>query len=130
LQNPILGTHRHYYHDRGIGTEFEMGVSAVRHCLRIRNQYGHCVWYDDKSGKLAFVNLEEIAKENARLKDLGSLTVLHVDVPLLKSQEEYCVYADDILAWTNHEGRFRDGKIRSNPLLKPRQPKLPDLNIP
>jgi hypothetical protein len=76
------------------------------------------------------VNLEEIAKENARLKDLGSLTVLHVDVPLLKSQEEYFVYADDILAWTNHEGRFRDGKIRSNPLLKPRQPKLPDLNIP
>jgi hypothetical protein len=52
-----------------------MGVGAVKHCLKIRNQYVHCVWYDDKSGKLAFVNLEEIAKDNTRLKDLGSLTI-------------------------------------------------------
>src|SRR4051795_4185228 len=50
---------RHFYHDRGLGTEFAMGIGAVRHCLKIRNQYAHCVWYDDKSGKLAFVNLEE-----------------------------------------------------------------------
>jgi hypothetical protein len=27
---------RHFYHDRGLGTEFEMGVGAVRHCLKIR----------------------------------------------------------------------------------------------
>jgi hypothetical protein len=122
---------RHFYHDRGLGTEFEMAISAIRHCRRIRNQYAHCVWYDDKSGKLAFVNLEEIAKGNTRLKDLASLTVLHVDVTLLNDQEQYSVYTDEILAWTNHEGRFRDGKISSNPLLKPRSPpKLPSLHIP
>jgi hypothetical protein len=121
---------RHFYHDRRLGTEFEMGVSAVKHCRKIRNQYAHCVWYDDKSGKLAFVNLEEIAKDNTRLKDLSSLTILHVDVPLLEAQEQYFVYADEILAWTNHEGRLKDGKIRTNPLQKPPPPKRPDLNIP
>ena len=120
---------RHYYHDRGLGTEFEMGVSAVRYSLKIRNQYAHCVWYDDKSCKLAFVNLEEIAVENIRLNDLNSLTIWHVDVPLLLAQEQYFVYADKILAWTNHEGRFKDGKIKTNPLPKPPPPKQPGLKI-
>jgi hypothetical protein len=124
----VLG--RHFYHDRGLGTVFEMGVGAVKYCLKIRNQYAHCVWYDDKSGKLAFVNLEEIAEGNTRLKDLGSLTVLHVDVPLLMAQEQYFVYADELVAWTNHEGRFKDGKINTNALQKPPQPRRPDLNIP
>jgi len=49
------------------------------------------------------VNLEEIAKDNTRLKELGSLTILHVDVPLLMAQEQYFVYADKLLAWTNYE---------------------------
>jgi hypothetical protein len=121
---------RHFYHDRGLGTEFEMGVGAVRHCLKIRNQYAHCVWYDDQSGKLAFVNLEEVAGENTRLKDLKSLTTWHVDVSLLMAQEQYFVYADEILARTNHEGRLRDGKLQINTLQKPPAPKRPDLKIP
>jgi hypothetical protein len=121
---------RHFYRDQGLGTEFEMAVGAIRYCLRIRNQYAHCVWYDDKSGNLAFVDLEKIAKDNTRLKDLDSLTVLHVDVALLNDQVEYFVYTDKILAWTNYEGRFKGGKISSNPLLKPRPPRLPSLHIP
>jgi len=121
---------RHFYHDRGLGTEFEMAVGAVRYCLRIRNQYAHCVWYDDKSGRLAFVNLEEIARENRRLKDLASLTVLHVGIALLTAQEQYFVYTDDILAWTNYEGRLRDRKIQNNPLPKPTPPIPPNLHIP
>jgi hypothetical protein len=63
---------RHFYDDRGLATEFGMAVGAVRYCLKIRNQYAHCVWYDDNSGKLAFVNVEEIAKDNTKLKDLTS----------------------------------------------------------
>jgi len=30
---------RHFYDDRGLATEFGMAVGAVRHCLKIRNQY-------------------------------------------------------------------------------------------
>jgi hypothetical protein len=120
---------RHFYRDRGLGTEFEMAVGAIRHCVKIRNQYAHCVWYDDKSGRLAFVNLEEIARDNTRLKDLASLTVMYVDDALLNEQEQYFVYTDEILAWTNHEGRFRGGKTRMNPLPKPTSPKPPRLHL-
>jgi len=121
---------RHFYVDGRLGTEFGMAIGAVKHCMKIRNQYAHCVWYDDHSGNLAFVNVEEIAKDNARLVDLQSLTTLHVDVPILQAQEEYFVYADELLAWTNYEGRLRDGKIRTNPLTKPNQIQPPPLHLP
>ena len=100
---------RHFYDDRGLATEFGMAVGAVRHCLK----YAHCVWYDDHSGKLAFVNVEAIAKDNTKLKDLTSLTILHVDVPFLQAQEAYFVYADELLAWTNHEGPYETSKSRA-----------------
>ena len=51
------------YRTRNVGTEFEMALSAVRSCLKIRNQYSHCGWYDDRSGQLAFVNLEERCRD-------------------------------------------------------------------
>jgi hypothetical protein len=120
---------RYFYHDRGLGTEFEMAIGAIKHCLKIRNQYAHCVWYDDKSGGLAFVNVEEVATENSRLENLNSLTVLHVDIALLTAQEQYFVYTDEMLAWINYEGRFRDGKIDINSLQKPSSPKPPNLHI-
>jgi hypothetical protein len=72
---------RHYYHDHKLGTKFEMAIGAMRHCLRIRNQYAHSVWWDDQSGKLSFANLEEIAKQHTHLIDLSSLTTFYVDVP-------------------------------------------------
>jgi hypothetical protein len=121
---------RHFYNDRGLGTEFGMAIGAIRHCLKIRNQYAHCVWYGDRSDKLAFVNVEEIARDNARLIDLKSLTVRYVDVPILQAQEDYFVYADELLLWTNYEGRLRDGKIKTNALIKPGHVQPPALHIP
>ena len=124
---------RQFYEDRGLGTEFAMAIGAVRYCLKIRNQYAHCVWYDDRSGNLAFVNVEEIVRDNARLVGLQSLTVLEVDVPILQAQEEYFVYADDLLTWTDFEGRLRDGRmgqIKTNPQMKPNQIGQPALHIP
>ncbi len=119
---------RHYYAQHKLGTEFETAIGGVRYCLKIRNQFAHCVWYDDKSGKLAFTNLEEIAKGNAYLRNLDDLTILHVDEPLLAEQEAYFVYADDLIAWVNYEGRQRAGKIGTNPLPKPKRPTQPPLH--
>jgi hypothetical protein len=62
--------------------------------------------------------------------DLKSLTIRHVDVPLLMSQEDYFAYADKILAWTNYEGRFRDGKLENNPVPKPPPVRPPALDLP
>jgi hypothetical protein len=120
---------RHYYAHHTLGTEFETAIAATRHCLRIRNQFAHCVWYDDKSGRLAFTNLEEIAKGNAYLRNLDDLTIFYVDEPLLFEQEAYFVYADDLIGWVNYEGRQRAGTISKNPLTKPTQPTQPSLHL-
>ena len=53
---------RQAYDKLGLRTDFELAVSAMRYCLKIRNQYAHCNWYDDRTGRLAFVNVEDIAK--------------------------------------------------------------------
>jgi hypothetical protein len=61
---------RQFYRDRGLGTEFDTGVGAVRHCMEIRNKYAHCVWHNDHSGKLGFVNFEDIAQDKTRWKEI------------------------------------------------------------
>jgi hypothetical protein len=107
-----------------------MALSAVRYCLKIRNQYAHCIWYDDYTGKLAFTDLEEIAEENSFLTDLKSLTILHVDVPLLQSQEDYYRNTEHFLSWVNFEGRTRGGELKQNHVAKPKQQNQPPLNCP
>jgi hypothetical protein len=111
---------RHYYHDHKLGAQFEAAIAAIRHCLKIRNQYAHCAWYDDRSGRLAFVNIEDIATGNTYLTDLKGLTTYYVDLPLLQQQEAYFVYVDRLLIWVNHQGRIRAGKT----------PNLPDRPVP
>jgi hypothetical protein len=87
---------RHYYDGLKLGTEFSIAISATRYCLRIRNQYAHCAWWNDHSGKLAFANLEDIAKANTFLNDLVTLPTYHVDVPILSDQEKFFVYVDHL----------------------------------
>jgi hypothetical protein len=98
---------RHPYRKLGIGTQFEMAIGAVRHCLKIRNQYAHCIWWDDNTGHLAFANLEEMAKENALITDLRGLNVRHLDVPHLEGQLGYFEYASSLLIWVIQEGNAR-----------------------
>jgi len=118
---------RQHYRDLGLGTQFEMAIGAVRYCLHIRNQYAHCIWWDDNSGQLAFANLEELAKENARVTDLRGVRTRHVDVPLLNNQLEYFEYADSLLVWTNYEGRARAGKPTEPNLMAPQQRQRPPI---
>jgi hypothetical protein len=120
---------RQYYEALGLGTEFAMVIGAARHFLSIRNQFAHSNLYDDHSGKLAVVNLEELAKLNVPVKDPTSLTVHHVDVPLLQDMEAFFIYTDGLIAWVNNEGRYRDKKLNMNPLAKPRQMREPPLHL-
>ncbi len=119
---------RQLYHAIELGTEFEMAVGAVRFCLKIRNQYAHCNWYDDQSGRLAFVNVEEIAEENRLISGFDGLTRYYVDVSTLDAQEAYFGYADAWLTYSNYEGRARKGKLKTNPLEKPKQLRQPALH--
>lgn len=101
---------RQPYHALGIGAQFETAISAVRYCLRIRNQYAHCTWWNDNSGQLAFANLEELAKANVTVTDLHGLTVHHVTVQHLEGQFAYFEYADNLLIWVIQEGNTRAGR--------------------
>ena len=121
---------RHVYDKLGLGADFEMAVSAMRYCLKIRNQYAHCNWDDDRlSGRLAFVNVEEIAKGNQPISGFANLTRRYVDVPILEAQEQYFGYAYALLDYANEEGRSRTGKLRTRVLEKPTQVSQPPRHL-
>jgi len=120
------------YDGLGLGKEFGDGVEALRACLKIRNQYAHCTWWDDLSGQLAFANLEDIADDPAlQVSDLGHLPPLHVDLALLREQEGFFDYTDALLAWVNYEGRHRRGLLQSGSVpARPTPQAAPRLHLP
>jgi len=121
---------RQYYDRLGIGTQFEMAIGSVRYCLRIRNQYAHCQWWDDESGRLAFANLEEVAKVNTLVKDLQNLTTNYVDVSLLQEQLAYYEYAERLLIWLNLEGQRLADQSSMQKYASPKQLQRPPLFFP
>jgi len=118
------------YRNLSLDDEFAEAIDAMRHCLTIRNQFAHCNWWDDNSGRLAFANLEDLARQSMVVPDLRTLAPKYVDVPLLASQEAYFNYADELLGYVNYEGRFRAGTIASRPFPKPPNLTKPPLSIP
>jgi hypothetical protein len=116
------------YHALDLGTQFEMSIAAMRHCLKIRNNYSHCHWhnYDDK---LCFLMLEELAVQKQPVTNLDRLTFMFLDDALLDAQEEYFRYTEDCITFINHEGRLRREKLKSNPFPWPGPRKPPDLHI-
>ena len=115
-----------------LAADFEKALRVMRYCLKIRNQYAHWVWWDDNSGKLAFANVEDLTKYKSKVTNLEKLKAHHVDADLLKAQEAYFVYADDLLLWVNYEGRFTQGKLgnaKQNPVNKPEGVKRPKLRL-
>lgn len=118
-----------YYQGHGLAADFLKAIRVVHYCLKIRNQYAHWVWWDDNTGKLAFANLEDLAQRKRVIRDLMKLKAHHVDATLLAKQEAYFVYADELLGWLNYEGRFKDGKLKVQPLPKPKGVRRPKLRL-
>jgi hypothetical protein len=119
---------RQLYRKLKLGTDFETALAAVRYCLKIRNQYAHCNWYDDYSGRLAFVNVEEVATKNEHVSGFDNITRYYVDVPTLEEQESYFGYAGALLAYANYEGRYRTGELKTRFLEKPLHVSQPPLH--
>lgn len=103
------------YAAQGLEGDFDAAIDAMRHCLMMRNQYAHYHFYDDLSGKLALVNLEEQAKLPHRVADLKSLTTFYVDVPILRAQEEYWHLTDRLIIWLNYERRLLAKELNVRP---------------
>jgi hypothetical protein len=120
---------RHYYRKSKLGTQFEMAISSLRYCLQIRNQYAHCIWYDDYSGLLAFTDMENVAKDCKFVTDFGSLPVYSVHFHLLDKQKAYFFYTKDMFTWLNYEYRIRDGKLSIPHRAAPQQIERPPLRL-
>lgn len=120
------------YEDLGLGAEFAQAVSAMRFCLKIRNQYAHCMWWDDNTGELAFANLEDLAANPVvEVSNLGQLAPVHIDLALAREQEAYFAHTDAQLAWVNFEGRFKRGLLPGgNMTQKPAPRAQPRLHLP
>ena len=110
---------RQIYRALGLGQEFELAIGSMRYCIKIRNQYAHCIWWDDNSGRLAFANLEELAEMNEKVEDLRGLTSRHVDCALLEAQFAFFENASDYLMWLLHEGNRKSDRPFVPNLQKP-----------
>lgn len=104
------------YEAIGLGTPFAEAIGAMKYCLKIRNQYAHCNWHDDNTGRLSFLNLEEIATENATINNLEALTFFYLDMAILNSQAIYFGCVSNNFVWLNYEGRKRAGKLPTHAL--------------
>lgn len=121
---------REPYRDANLGTPFEEAIGAVRHCLKIRNQFSHCYWIDDFGRCLGFVGLETTARKNARVENVHHIQASDIDLDTLQDQEAYFVYTRDCLRYLEAEFRARAAgstttlfsslkKVDQPPLCKP-----------
>mgnify|MGYP003668968387 FL=1 len=112
----------------GLGQMFRSAIADMHQCRKIRNQFAHCNWHDDYSGKISFVVLEEIAK-NSEPAELSNLSMRHIDTVLLAEQEAYFKYVSRCLTYLNFEGQKLTGKIHSHPWTIPEKQQRPQLHL-
>lgn len=109
------------YKEMNLGNEFKDAITAIKYCVKIRNQYAHCIWWNDYSGHLAFSNIETLAKSNQKITDLKNMNICHVDLNILHDQLSYYEYASDFLMWILNEGL----RVRGNPnIVLPNRPSV------
>jgi len=77
--------------------EFEDMIDALRHCLKIRNQYAHGNWLQTPHA-ISFANVENICQQQDKA-DLGKLTVQDVTLKKLRQQERYFVYVMQLIEY-------------------------------
>jgi hypothetical protein len=106
------------YAAAGLGHEFETAIEDILICVGIRNQYAHCIWHDDNSGRLAFAHMEEIAAPDGPGADTANLTFYYVDEALLIEQISFFYYVKDNLNYLNYQRRQLIGDIAAGAVLR------------
>jgi hypothetical protein len=114
------------YADLGLAAEFDEGVAAMRHCLKIRNRFSHAHWHNPLDG-LCYVSLEDLADSNEIVTDLTNLDFFYLDETLLNRQAAYFDHTIQCLAFVNYEGRKKVRKLEHNPVQRPTQLERPPL---
>lgn len=118
------------YRALGLDGDFALAIDAIRHALKIRNQYVHWTWWDDNSGYLAIANLEGLAKDPKPVAGLDELSVYHIDLSLIEQQQRFFLYVDRCLLWVNFQGRLLTGEFKTHTYPRPTAVEKPALYIP
>lgn len=111
-----------------LATQFAESISAMRHCLKIRNRFSHAHWHNPLDG-LCYVSLEDLAETKTVITSLENLDFFYLDIALLSRHVSYFGYTSNCLAFVNYEGRKSAGKLTHNPVQWPARLEPPPLYI-
>jgi len=119
---------RHKYCEVGLESEYADAIGAVRFCVKVRNQFGHCHWADDVHAGVFFANFQETAKS----EDNPEQDWFHIDCDLAGDLLAYFEHTFKSLHFLEIEYLVRSGRgsFQSNFLLKPQKCKQPRLHNP
>lgn len=116
---------RHRLSAGKLRTIYEETVAHMRICLKIRNQYAHTNWVETASDGLAFLNIEEIAKSDAKA-DTANLQLYGLTIEILEDQQRFFVGVFQNLRYLNMEVQTAMGHAQMTgfhyvaPLVRPR----------
>jgi hypothetical protein len=96
----------------GLKNEYGSLLGAMNWCRCTRNRYAHCHWESgtDEQPGLFYVDMAEAAQ-----KKTAQYSWRHVDVDILKKQEDYFYYTQHCIFFVSESIRYRVEK-RSAPL--------------
>jgi len=94
-----------------LGPIYATTMADMDWCRQIRNQYAHCQWYYTAHEGLCFIDLEELAKQPAKIVYVTN-TPLPVNVSLLSLQEAFFKHVQKCFWYLQEQYRMRTGAIR------------------
>jgi hypothetical protein len=102
----------------GLKVLYDEALGAVRHSLKIRNQYAHCHWSHGPEDGVYFTNLEDAANREQGF----DFDYKHVDTKLLKEQE---AFFDNMKMVLLYLGDQLNAGLYKEPPSCPKPPTLP-----
>jgi hypothetical protein len=106
----------------GMKAEYLDLMSAMQGCMRIRNTFAHCHWYQSKKRGLFFVDLEEASRKQGPLK----YQVRHASAKTLNQLEAYFWNTIEWLGYLHEAYAFKTGLTLFQPPSGPKR--MPGLN--
>ena len=120
------GLIRNLYLVHKLEKEYDIAITMLRYCLRIRNLFAHCNWADaptDVAAGLFYADLQDSAKTPDLRHDWK-----HVDVSLLQRHEDYFAETMEWLSFLHHEIAIRQGRLQSHVWPRPSELAQPPLH--
>jgi len=112
----------------GLEAPYADAIGALRHCLKIRNQYAHCHYAVSAMLGLCLTDLEENAQGAGDFE--FSFDWHHVSLELLQEQQAYFEYAKRCLDFIHGEFRVKAGMASAHEHAMPSKMPQPLLHSP